>query len=65
MRSRKCREGGEAGEEECKKARKKRGRRKGWMMVPDARVACTAMNPDDLPISFTIPMATIIKGRTG
>jgi hypothetical protein len=23
---------------------------------PDARVACTAMNPDDRPISFTMPV---------
>ena len=24
--------------------------------VPDAMVACTAMNPADLPINFTMPM---------
>jgi hypothetical protein len=30
------------------------------MMIPDASVACTAMNPDDLPISFTIPIGTVM-----
>ena len=29
-------------------------------MIPDASVAWTAMNPEDLPISFTIPMGTIM-----
>jgi hypothetical protein len=30
---------------------------------PDARVACTAMNPDDRPISFTMPVRR--KGGDG
>ena len=30
----------------------------GESHAPDARVACTAMNPDDRPISFTMPVRT-------
>jgi hypothetical protein len=36
--------------------RREKETKEGSIMIPDARVACTAMNPEDLPISFTIPM---------
>ena len=32
-------------------------------VVPDARVAWTAINPDDRPMSFTIPYAIKLKDR--
>ena len=34
-------------------------------MVPDARVAWTAMNPEDRPINFTIPLGGEEKKRKG